>query len=264
MTTVVATDLDRTLIWSERAAGGLGDAVCVEEYAGRPQSYLPADAVEQVRAMVAGGRLVPVTTRTEEQYRRVRLPGGPPRFAICLNGCRILVDGEEDADHRALVRAALRRAAPLAEASELLARWARTSGSLFGGHRVRHAEDYFAYAVFEDEVEPGAADLAEAADRLGWQASVQGRKVYVVPRDATKATALAHLGSAYGLEVVGAAGDSILDAGMLAAVARAWVPKGSELHRALLHPGHATVTAGEGLVGGAEIVAGFSALLAIE
>ena len=39
---------------------------------------------------------MPVTTRTVEQYRRVRLPGPRPASRSCANGGRLLVDGVED------------------------------------------------------------------------------------------------------------------------------------------------------------------------
>ncbi|MHC3394839.1 HAD family hydrolase, partial [Streptomyces lavendulocolor] len=43
---------------------------------------------------------VPATTRTREQYHRIRLPGPPPRDAICANGGHLRVDGVSDPDWR--------------------------------------------------------------------------------------------------------------------------------------------------------------------
>ena len=58
----------------------------------------------------------PTTTRTREQYRRIHLPGPPPRFAICANGGHLLVDGDTDPDWHAEVRRRLADdCAPLAE-----------------------------------------------------------------------------------------------------------------------------------------------------
>ena len=94
MTPLAAADLDRTLIFSRAA---LGDAVngpirCVEHHDGEPASWLTEAAAHDVAALADAGSLVPVTTRTQEQYARVALPGGPSRWAVCANGGIVVVD----------------------------------------------------------------------------------------------------------------------------------------------------------------------------
>jgi hypothetical protein len=264
MTAVVAADLDRTLIWSVRAAGEVSAAHCVEEFERKPLSFVAASSVRALTTLVRSGRLVPATTRTEAQYRRVNMPGGPPRFAVCLNGGRVLVDGLEDVAYSAQLRPALRRSATPEQVAPLLADWTQGVRGAFGPCRVRLAEGLFHYAVFDAAVPVGeeTSRLATRAGELDWQVSVQGRKVYLVPRPLSKEAALAYLEAAHGLEVVGVAGDSLLDAGMLANFRCGWIPRDSELHRAGGQPAGTAVTRGTGLAASAEIITALSSLIA--
>lgn len=263
MTLVFASDLDRTLIWSAGAAGDLSEGHCVEQYQGTPLSFVHRRSVNTLRVLLLGGHLVPVTTRTEAQYRRVTLPGGPARFAVCLNGGRVLIDGVEDSGFARVLRPLLGGSAPPARAAGLLDRWTRNVSEIFGPSRLRTAEDLFHYAVFDTSVLAGEETMALAveAGRLDWHVSVQGRKVYLVPCALTKETALRYLEDAHGIEVAAAAGDSVLDAGMLSAFGPAWTPRGSELDSTGRQPSGTAVTAATGLAASAEIVEAFDALL---
>jgi hydroxymethylpyrimidine pyrophosphatase-like HAD family hydrolase len=255
VTLVVASDLDRTLIWSSRAGAKTGGAVCVERYAGQPLSYVPAAVEAPLEALMRGGRLVPVTTRTQEQLDRVRLPGGPARYAICLNGGRVLVAGEEDTVHRDRVRLKLADAAPHREAGDMLTRWVGSLPDSAGAFRLRQAEGMFHYAVFDDVLGAGPEldRLRDEVERLDWQVSVQGRKLYVVPRTLTKESALQHLEEHHGVRVVASAGDSALDAGMLASFG-GWAPRGCELERTDRVPAGTRLTVHGGLRATTEIV----------
>lgn len=265
---VVASDLDRTLIWSAGAAGGageIGDALCVEEYDGAPLSYVGRAAAADVAVLLGAGLLVPVTTRTVDQYRRVRLPGGPARYAVCANGGRVLVDGVDDEEHRARVRRAVGGGASLEEVARVFATWCAASAGATGGGgpRLREAEGLFCYAVYPQRA-PGPAEVAELTALLetcDWGVSVQGRKVYCVPRALSKEAALASLAEAHDLRIVATAGDSLLDAGMVAAFGTGWVPRGSELERRGWSAPGVVVTAGVGLDAGREVLRGFRELL---
>lgn len=99
--TLIASDLDRTLVYSAAAApsGGLvadpagpGTAglVVVERHEGRDVSFMTPAAATALAALAAREVVVPVTTRTPAQLARVRLPGPPPgtrspRTAACCS-----------------------------------------------------------------------------------------------------------------------------------------------------------------------------------
>lgn len=236
---VVASDLDRTLIYSAAALGlTMPDAraprlLCVEVYQGRPLSYVSETAAGLLAELGDGDAavFVPTTTRTREQYLRVNLPGPAPRYAVCANGGHLLVDGEPDPEWHAAVRARLdEECVPLAEVQAHLAAaadpaWLRT-------HRT--ADDLFAYLVVERELLPGdwVKELAVWAQERGWTVSLQGRKVYAVPKPLTKSAAVREVARRTGAERTLAAGDSLLDADLLLAADVAWRPGHGELAEA--------------------------------
>ncbi|MDT0306046.1 HAD family hydrolase [Streptomyces sp. DSM 44917] len=266
---VVATDLDRTLIYSAAAlALDMPDAeaprlLTVETYQARPQSYVTERAAALLAELAAheGALLVPTTTRTREQYRRVRLPGRVAPYAICANGGHLLVNGRTDEDWNASVRAALAAGcAPLAEVRDHLRRAAGPAWLL----KERVAEDLFAYLVVDREAMPDAwpKELAAWAEPRGWTVSLQGRKLYAVPRPLTKSAAVAEVVRRTGAGSVLAAGDSLLDADLLLAADRAWRPGHGELAAAGWSAPHVTALAARGVRAGEEILRAFLAAVA--
>ncbi|ARP70035.1 HAD family hydrolase [Streptomyces pluripotens] len=234
MPVLVASDLDRTLIYSAAAlALTMPDAraprlLCVEVHEAKPLSYLTETAAQLLTDLGDTAVFVPATTRTRRQYQRINLPGPPPRYAICANGGHLLVDGVTDADwHRAVLTRLAEACAPLAEVREHLLRsadpaWVRK-------HRV--AEDLFAYLVVERELLPEdwVKELAVWAEHRGWTVSLQGRKIYAVPQPLTKSAAVREVARRTGAELTLAAGDSLLDADLLLAADRGWRPGHGEL-----------------------------------
>ena len=233
---LVASDLDRTLVYSaaaleldmpDRHAPRL---LCVEVYQGRPLSYLTETAAALLAELGAhpDALFVPTTTRTREQYHRVRLPGPPPRYAICANGGHLLVDGVTDPDWQRRVRRTLAaECAPLEQVRAHLRRRADAGWLL----KEREAESLFCYLVVDRALLPETwvKELADWAAPHGWAVSLQGRKLYVVPRPLTKSAAVAEIRRRTGAAEVLAAGDSLLDADLLLAADHAWRPGHGEL-----------------------------------
>lgn len=174
---------------------------------------------------------MPTTTRTREQYLRIRLPGPAPRFAVCANGGHLLVDGVSDPEWHAAVRARLdEECAPLAEVQAHLAAAADPAWLL----KHRTADELFAYLVVERALLPGdwVKELAVWAEPRGWTVSLQGRKVYAVPKPLTKSAAVREVARRAGAGRTLAAGDSLLDADLLLAADLAWRPGHGELAEA--------------------------------
>ncbi|MBP0458377.1 HAD family hydrolase [Streptomyces bomunensis] len=261
---VVASDLDRTLIYSAaalRLTGADADAprlLCVEVYEGRPLSYLTETAARLLDTLARAAVFVPTTTRTREQYARIRLPCPPPRFAICANGGHLLVDGVPDEDWRALVAKRLgEQCAPLDEVRAHLLAAADERWLL----KERVAEDLFAYLVVDRALLPAGwvEELSGWAAGRGWTVSLQGRKVYAVPGPLTKSAALAEVARRTDAPLTLAAGDSLLDADLLTAADLAWRPGHGELAEAgWTAPGVRALTTA-GVLAGEEILRAFLA-----
>ncbi|WP_206502247.1 HAD family hydrolase [Streptomyces chrestomyceticus] len=263
MSTIVASDLDRTLIYSAAALDlAVPDAeaprlLCVEVYEHRPLSYMTETAAELLAALADATTFVPTTTRTREQYGRIHLPGPAPRFAICANGGHLLVDGESDQDWQRAVAARL--SAECATLDEVRAHLLRTADPAWL-LKERVAEDLFAYLVVERSLLPQTwvKELAEWADARGWTVSLQGRKVYAVPKPLTKSAAVAEVVRRTGASQVLAAGDSLLDADLLLAAGRGWRPGHGELADSGWSAPHVTALDARGAVAGEEILRAFT------
>ncbi|MBX6388176.1 MAG: sucrose-6-phosphate hydrolase [Frankia sp.] len=254
---LVACDLDQTLIFSRRSfrlpAGVPEPPLSTAEHIdGEPAAFLTVAAAERLAALDRLATLVPVTTRTLAQYRRVDL-GVRPRYAIAANGGHLLVGGQPDQDWAAEVAGRLAAtSAPLAEAAAIAEELAAGGWTRL----TRVADDLFVYLVAHHR--DGIPDLGPASARLaalGYTVSVQGRKVYLVPTGLTKGAALAEVVRRAGTSHLAAAGDSLLDAPMLAGADVAIRPAHGELHdRGWTLPG-LRVTAAAGLLAGEELAA---------
>ncbi|MEU2181211.1 HAD family hydrolase [Streptomyces thermolilacinus] len=259
---LIASDLDRTLIYSTAAlALTAPDAeaprlLCVEVYQGKPLSYVTEAAAGLLDQLARTAAFMPVTTRTREQYRRIQLPCPTPRYAICANGGHLLVDGESDRDWQAVVAARLAdECASLDEVRAHLLAAADPAWLL----KERVAEDLFAYLVVERALLPDGwvAELSAWAESRGWTVSLQGRKVYAVPKPLTKSAAVREVARRTGARTVLAAGDSLLDADLLLAADRAWRPGHGELADTNWSAGHVEVLADRGVAAGEEILRRF-------
>ncbi|MET9177638.1 HAD family hydrolase [Kitasatospora aureofaciens] len=264
---LVASDLDRTLIYSERALALDGPdraaprLLCVEVLDGRPLSYLTERAAALLTELGRAAGFVPATTRTVEQYRRVNLPGPQPTYAICANGGQLLVHGEPDPDWRREITA--RIAAGAAPTEEVVRQLALRADPEWTRKR-RVADELFAYLVVERDRLPDGwlAELTGWCAERGWRVSLQGRKVYAVPQPLCKSAALAEVVHRSGAGTVLAAGDSLLDADLLLAADAAWHPGHGELADCGWTAPGVTALAEVGVAAGEEIVRRFHAAAA--
>ncbi len=230
MKAVLALDLDQTLIFSARSAEPLDgvETVWVEDYQGAPLSMMTVRAHELLEALTERHDVVPVTTRTPEQFGRIRLPGRGS-YAICSNGGVLLQDGVRDRAWDVRVAERLTVAAP---AAQVLARIAAVADEPWV-KTFRPVEELFVYLVAHarDAIpEDWLQELVSWAAGLGWTVSVQGRKVYVVPAALSKGDAALRVAELLGGPLF-AAGDSLLDRDLLEAATVAARPAHGELHR---------------------------------
>jgi hypothetical protein len=254
---VVFLDLDRTTIYSAAALAldvpdhAAPRLLCVEVYRGAPLSFMTEAAVAAFTELRAAAIVVPTTTRTVEQLARVHLPGPPAPYAIAGNGGDLLVDGVPDPSWTDTVRGRLADCAPL---GEVVAHLEAVSGEFVLNRRT--ASGLFAYAVVDRAALPvdWVPALAAWCAPRGWAVSLQGRKVYAVPRPLTKSAAAAEVLARAGGGRLLAAGDSLLDADLLRAADVAVRPAHGELADAGFALPHLHVTAAVGAAAGEELL----------
>jgi len=258
---LVAADLDHTLVHPAARAREDGPAVVVEVIDGRATCAVTRRAWHLLTELAARHTLVPVTTRTPEQYARVRLPGPLP-LAVCANGAVLLERGLPDAAWARWSAAVCAASAPVGEVAARLgildsstAPWVRT---------WRVASGAFVYVVAHRREDVPADWLAELEPWLvarGWCLSVQGRKVYAVPAGLSKAAAVERLRERFADGGIPppllAAGDAVLDATLLEDAGRsagAVRPAHGELHERGWDCFGLTVTTARGAAAGEELL----------
>ena len=255
---MVASDLDRTLIYSANSMALTGSdhlaprMVVAEVYDAAPLSFMTRAAEELLEGIVERSVFVPVTTRTQAQFSRVRLPGFGRGYAVTTNGAVLLHDGEPDADWSRHIRRSLGECAPLAEVLGHLTGSAADPAVL----RVRTAEDYFVYSIVDRQALPDAYldELNAWCAARGWTTSLQGRKLYCVPASITKEAAVQEVRRRSGSGLLVAAGDSRLDAGILELADIAIRPSHGELDSDSFTRPNLTVTSASGVMAGEEIL----------
>lgn len=209
---VLFSDLDNTLIYSHRRMVS-GEKVLAERLDGREQGYMTRRAAQFLRQHADKVQLVPTTTRTSDQYRRVfLLPELGVRHALVCNGGVLLEGGDVDGrwleETWALVQPSK---AALGEAG-------RTLADLAPG-RTHLAEALFWYAVFPDvpQAVDAEASMAGKLDSGLLTLARDFRKLYVLPKALSKGTAAKRYLARVGGCVSVCAGDGALDVSLLAA-----------------------------------------------
>jgi hydroxymethylpyrimidine pyrophosphatase-like HAD family hydrolase len=257
---IFASDLDRTLIYSKRALEELGEPIGsvlqpVEKKDGNWVAYMTETAFFTLKEISEHSLFIPVTTRTTEQFKRFVIfeKDIPLTYAITANGAHILYKGvpmDEWSTH--IFR---RMDAESVKKDELLSILQR-EGFQFDGE-MRQAEKLFFYFILNSL--PTASvrkTIHELATIYGWRISLQGRKLYFIPRAISKGTALEYICKREGMEVIAGAGDSILDWDFLQNCQYRFVPNHGELARVSGTTNY-TMTKNQGVYAGEEILQQF-------
>ncbi|WP_042355348.1 hypothetical protein [Bacillus rubiinfantis] len=232
---IIASDLDRTLMYSARAMKeltGIGDyeLEAVETKDNEPVGFMTKTAFEQLESICQQALFIPVTTRTTEQFNRftifskeIQLP-----YAITTNGAYILYHGKPLGEWSCVISEAMKRGtASLPEMMSLLAK----EGYHFLGH-LRQVEHFFFYYTFTSlPAEFDIIAVEKLASQYGWRISLQGRKLYFIPKVISKGAALEFICQREGMEPIAGAGDSLLDWDFLQHCRHRFVPKHGELAR---------------------------------
>ncbi|WP_449240626.1 HAD family hydrolase [Desulfoscipio gibsoniae] len=227
---IFASDLDRTLIYSQAFVSDYPASVKAVE-TGDYYSYMTENAAELLKDLAGRLLFVPCTTRTVEQYRRIGFFQNELRcrYAVTSNGANLLVDGAPDAAYRSDMLKAL--AHNCAAGMDILQGFGRLSGAGWAG-AMRHADEAFYYCIVERDNVPldELAEFSDWAAKQNWHVSLQGRKLYLVPRAVNKWSALQRVLEMAGDDKVAAAGDSLLDLPLVQGADYAISPAHGELY----------------------------------
>lgn len=237
----VASDLDGTIVRSRADEPGL---VVVETLGGRAIGFLSISTWRLLARLQRTVHFVPATTRTAEQYRRLRFPERPP-CAVVESGARILVGDEPHEEWDSRVRSVMSSA----DASS------RDVGRKLSGldavTRVRYGDVALVRAevsALTKEVETFATWCADH----GWVATFHRRRLYVLPAGIDKVHAVRFVVDELGGHLAATAGDGPLDVALIEAGESGFVPADAALRRS--HPEVGTPVTGTGTASANQIV----------
>ncbi len=198
------TDLDGTLIRSASRKRA-GDIV-VEYKDGCEITCISSESAEVLSGLDG---IIPVTSRSIGQYKRIDIPGFAPKYALVDNGGNLLIEGVPDRDWAEWSNGiAEKHRAELAECRRLL------EDDPDRSFEVRLVDGLFLFTK-SDDPKRTLERLSVAA--VGLDLYNTGAKVYAVPKELNKGAAVQRLVDVLGRrgERIVCAGDSVMDVSML-------------------------------------------------
>lgn len=265
---VVGTDLDRTMVYSQNSMQveeGLKDDLLfkvVEMYEKRPLSYMTSPAYLNLEIINSHAHLVPVTTRTEKQFKRIKVPGTTKhdfeshrkQYAVTTNGAKILVNGVADEAWSEKISAGFEGdVATVDEAHQYMKQFKKAPWV----KDYRNADGYFLYMVIDraEAPEHTLKEIRAAMDAFNWTTSLQGRKIYFVPEFINKGAAFAEVVKRVNGDYSIGCGDSLLDISLMETADISIRPRHGELEDVGYTAENNVVTKHSGIFAGEEITA---------
>ena len=202
------TDLDNTLIYSYKHNIG-EEKIAVENYQGREISFMTAQSHLMLRKIKDRLRVIPITTRTVEQYRRIDMGIGAFEYVLCCNGGILLKDNEI---------AEKWYGDSLNEIKDSLEELKKAYGFLKNDIRrtfeLRFIDGLFIFTKCREPVQV-CLELRDKLDCRLVDVMSNGIKIYVLPKVLNKGRAVKRLMKFFADERTMAAGDSEFDIALL-------------------------------------------------
>lgn len=226
---ILCTDMDNTIIYSYKHDIG-DDKMNVEIYQGREISYISKRTHTLLQRVKNEMLMIPTSTRTEEQYKRINLQIGAIQYALVCNGGVLLVDGKRDKEwYEESLRLMKESQATLEMAMKLL------QGETNRTFDLRFIDDLFIFTKC-NQPEIVVDSLKRKLDTECVNVFNNGEKVYVVPTKLSKGIAIKRLREKMKPQCIIAAGDSEFDLTMVEEADYGLVPEGfKELYQPQKH-----------------------------
>lgn len=260
---ILASDLDRTLIYSQNAidqySPNINDELYVaENYDDGPFSFMTKKASGFADRLIKENLLVPVTTRTLAQYDCINLSQNVNvKWAIAANGAEVLYNGKVDSEWNSYILNQLKcNCSALADVENDIKKYEKLEWFL----KQKVADNWFIYIIIKPDLLDIVTkdEIKKIANKNNWQLSIQGRKLYLVPNSINKLTAIKYVSEKCDVRNFIAAGDSLLDKQMVISAHCGFVPAHGELFNqykeGLFVGSNLAVTEKSGIKAGEEIL----------
>ncbi len=223
------SDLDKTIIHSKNSIGGINEVVAIEKYKGEDISFVSSEIILSLQRLSKKMTIIPVTTRTVEQYKRIEFESFNINFqwAITNNGACILHHGQPLIEWETIVKTKIEQSENFNIVFSEYSDYKNVKGIL----RTKAAEGLFFYSILDKEKfdVTGIKKFIDYIEAVGWKYYFSGRKLYFIPEGITKERAVVFIMEKMGEKNFIASGDSWLDINMLNYSQRAYVPKHADI-----------------------------------
>lgn len=204
---IFASDLDNTLIFSYKKA--IPNSICVEIKEEKELSFMTSYCYSELQKIIKKIIFVPITTRSIEQYKRVKLiQTGNIEYALVANGGILLVNNEIDKlwynQTLELVSESMHE---LNEALKIL----DSDKNIY--LKARIVDKLFVFGKTKD-IYATANNLKSLLDLNKVYVSNVGEKIYILPKILNKGTALKRIKEKFNDTII-CSGDSDFDIPML-------------------------------------------------
>ena len=203
------TDLDGTVIYSHRRVGDARNMTCVEDQP-RYQSFMNTHLYRNIKKWNEEVPFIPLTTRSEEEYSRIRFPF-VPYYALVGNGAVLLKGGKR------VVEWEVETARLIQEEYTLLRNIEdklRDCLDLYDIQSLRMVENSFLF-IKSPEAEQLEYFIKRHFDLSGVTIYRHNTKMSIVPKQLEKGTAARRLREYLNIKTIISAGDTDMDTSML-------------------------------------------------
>lgn len=196
--------------------------MCVEYKEEKALSYMTPYALDLLRKLNKKSGLVfaPLTTRSSEQYERIRFfEDGPPEIALAANGGILYADGRFDAEW---FEESKRMISGCQDEFTKGIEWLSKDKNVY--FEIRVVDELFVFTKSSDPAgtRAGLEGILDSKKVCTWNT---GDKVYIFPKILTKGKAVERLRKKLSPGLVISAGDSDFDISMLESADIALCPK---------------------------------------
>ncbi len=241
-----ASDLDNTLIFSYKKA--IENSICVEVKDDKELSFMTYKAYNTLQDIINKFVFVPITTRSIEQYKRIKLlKNNYPKYALVCNGGVLLVNNEVDSKwHKETLDLISISISELNKGIKLL----DNDKNIY--LKPRCVDDVFVFAKTSN-IEETTNILNNNLDLNKVTIKNILDKIYILPKNLTKGNALDRLKNLLEIDYTICSGDSDFDISMLQKADIAIIPKENDIYSYLKHHKNLLVSSLEGMYFSEEI-----------
>lgn len=225
----VFSDLDRSVIYSNKFLDTEVKYSNIEKYEGREISYISLDTIEYIKQIQDIGMFIPTTTRTTEQFNRINFEQFGINFpwAITTNGGYILKNNKVLESWNKEVQNIKNKSCGLNIMIKDFEKYTKLPGVI----KFAVASELFFYMVVDYSIFDinCLKEYVNTLDGKNWNMYISGRKIYFLPKGITKENAIKYLLKELNIKEFTAIGDSTMDYGMIKSADYGYVLKHGDM-----------------------------------